>query len=144
MIFEWDLLLQAVVKVINTRMVRAFDYSSAQLLLKFQSKYIEEKDLYENVLRFRAVEDKVKNILERPIIAIDKTMIVEERNFEERLIKIDEMRDLALEKRLEMSETLAEKIDTEKKTKKTSKTENLIKLKRLAQDNQNNHKLESR
>ena len=131
-------------KIINTRMIRAFDYFSAQLLLGFQSKYIEKENFYENVLRFRAVEDKIKNILERSVVAIDEIMIVKERNFEERLIKLDEMRDLALEKRLEMSETLTKKIDTKKKTKKTSKAKNLIKLKRLTQDNQKSHKLESR
>ena len=144
MIFEWDLLLQVVMKIINIKMIKAFDYFSTQLFLEFQSKYIEKENLYKNVLRFRAIEDKIKNIFERSVIAIDKTMIVEERNFEERLIKFDEMRNLALEKRLEMSETLAKKIDTRKKTKKTSKAKNLIKLKRLAQNNQKSHKLESR
>ena len=144
MIFEWDLLFQTVMKIVNTRMIKAFDYSLTQLLLRFQSKYIEEKNLYENVLRFKAIKDKIKNILERSVITIDETMIVEERNFEEKLIKLDEMRDLALEKRLEINETLVKKIDTKKKTKKTSKEKNLIKLKRLEQNNQKSHKLESR
>ena len=133
-------------KIINTKMIKAFDYSSAQLLLRFQSKYIEEKNFYENVLRFRAIENMIKNIFERFITIIDDTMIVEERNFEKKLIKLDEMRDLILEnlKKLKMSETLAKKIDTKKKTKKISKARDLIKLKRLAQNNQKSYKLKSR
>ena len=36
MIFEWDLLFQVVMKIINIKMIRAFDYFSTQLLLEFQ------------------------------------------------------------------------------------------------------------
>lgn len=76
-IFEWDLLLPAIVKAVNTRMVRAFGYSPAQLLLGFQ----------EDVLRSRMIDDKLTTILEEPSItalnAIDETMNIEEPNFTE-------------------------------------------------------------
>ena len=145
MIFEWDRLLPAVVKAINTRMIRAFGHSPAELLLGYQPKYFAGDDLYDNVLRSQALEDKFRELLEsEPAVSqanlvVDSTMGIEERNFEERLAKLDEMRDLALDKRMEMGEDIAQKTA---KGKGPLEPGDLVKLRRLGQDQQKSHKLE--
>ena len=103
--------------------------------------------MYDNVLRSQALENKFRELLERESavsqanLVVDSTMGIEERNFEERLVKLDEMRDLVLDKRMEMGEDMARKTAKGKAPRESGE---LVKLRRLGQDNQRFHKLESR
>ena len=128
-------------------MIRTFGHFSTELLLKYQSKYFVGNDLYDNVLHSQILEDKFRELLERESVVsqanfvIDSIMSIEERNFEKRLIKLNEMRDLAFDKRIKMSEDMTRKTA---KRKVPRESEDLIKLRRLDQDNQRFHKLEPR
>ena len=139
MIFEWDLLLSVVIKAINTRMIRAFNYSSIELLLDFQLKYTAKSDVYETVLRTKIIENRMKIIFERLIV--NQIMIIENRNFEERLTQLNEMRYLVLNKRLSINKNMTFKIFIDHFS---STTDNLIRLRKLTQTSQKSHKLKPR
>ena len=68
-------------------------------------------------------------------------MIFETRHFEERLVRLDEMRNETLEKRLNLSESQTEKSEI---FKQLFTAGDFVKLRKFAQDNQKSHKLESR
>ena len=128
-------------------MIRAFEYSSAEFLLKYQSKYFVEDDLYDNVLRSQTLKNKFRKFLKRKSVVsqtnfvIDSIMNIEKRNFEKRLIKLNEMRDLTLDKKIKMNENITQKTA---KNKSSLKSNDLIKLRRLKQNQQKSHKLKSK
>ena len=71
---------------------------------------------------------------------INSIMNIEKRNFEKKLIKLNEMRDLTFNKKIKINENMTRKT-AKKKISRESK--NLIKLRRLNQNNQKFHKFES-
>ena len=122
-------------------MIRIFEFSSTKIMLEFQSKYIAKGDTYETVLRQEAIKKKMKNLLANAVI--NNTMTVEKAALKKRLIKLDEIRKIAVEKKIEFEENLIEKTD-KKKLKHSITTKFLVLLRKLTQDHQHNHKLESR
>lgn len=136
-IFEWDLLLPAVMNAINTRMIRAFGFTPAELLLGFLPRYVANAGSYEDFLRTKVVEDKMKTFLAENMPDAE-ALTIEERHFEERLAKIDAIRDLALDRRIEMRENLAERTE---KDKPSPKIRDLLRLRRHYQDNTHTGKL---
>ena len=128
-------------------MIRAFEHFSAELLLKYQSKYFVEDDLYDNVLHFQALKNKFRQFLKKKLVvnqiklAIDATMNIKKQNFKKRFVKLNEMRDSAFNKRMKMKKNMTRKTT---KRKVSSELKDLIKLRRLNQNNQKFHKLESR
>ena len=115
-------------------MIKAFEYSFAQLLLRYQSKYFAENDLYKNVLCFEILKIKFKKLLKKKSVISDEKLIVnaiisiEKSNFKERLVRLNNMRDLTFDKKIKMSENITRKTT---KNKNSSKLDNLIKLRRL-------------
>ena len=131
----------------NIKMIKAFKYSSTQLLLRYQSKYFVENDLYENVLRFETLKVKFEELRKKKSVINDRRLVVnaimsiKKCNFEKRLVRLNNMRDLTLNKKIEMNENIAQKTT---KSKKVLESDDLIKLRRLEQDQQKSHKLKSR
>ena len=131
----------------NIRMIKAFEYSSVQLLLEYQSKYFAENDLYENVLRIEALKVKFKKFRKKKSVISDERLVVnaiisvKKCNFEERLVRLNNLRDLIFDKKMKMGENITQKTA---KGKGPLKSDDLIKLRRLKQDQQKSHKLETR
>ena len=67
-------------------------------------------------------------------------MNIKKRNFEKKLIKLNEMRDSTFDKRMKMKKNMMRKTI---KRKVSFESKDLIKLRRLSQNNQKSHKLES-
>ena len=141
MIFEWNRLLFNIVNVINTRLIRIYEFFSTKILFEYQSKYLTKNAFYENSLRAKMIENVV---LKKTFFSITKKELSIEKNaLEHRLTKLNELRNTAIKKRLNQEEALAKKKD-----KETSKilitTRCLIKLRRLSQKNQHFHKLKAK
>ena len=136
-IFEWDTFLQAVLNSINSRFIKVFGYSPAELMIGFNPRYEKGGDDFEDILRSDSINAQVKDLI------IKEGMTVEEANYESRLAKLDELRDRALSRRYEMAEKQAQ--DTEKPEPKVAVKEGtIVRLRRLGQENQKSHKLEPR
>ena len=96
----------------NIKMIKAFKYSSAQLLLKYQSKYFVENNLYENMLYFEILKIEFKNFLKKKFIINDRKLVVniimsvKKIQSREKIIKLNNMRNLTVGKRIEMSENI--------------------------------------
>ena len=141
MIFEWNRLLFNIVNVINTRLIRIYEFFSTKILFEYQFKYLTKDAFYENSLRAKMIENVV---LKKTFFSITKKELFIEKNaFEHRLTKLNELRDIAIKKRFNQEEALVKKED-----KKTSKifitTRCLIKLRRLSQESQHFYKLKAR
>ena len=124
-------------KTINIKMIKIFKYSSIQLLLKYQSKYFAENNLYENVLRIEILKVKFKKFRKKKSIINDQRLVVnaimnvEKYNFKKKLIKLNNLRDLILDKKMKMSENITQKTT---KNKNSLKLNDLIKLRQLKQN----------
>ena len=76
-------------------------------MLKDQSKYFAENDLYENVLYIEILKVKFKKFLKKKSVINDKRLVVnaimnvEKYNFEERFVKLNNLRDLIFNKKNE-------------------------------------------
>ena len=124
-------------KAMNIKIIKAFEYSSAQLLLKYQSKYFVENNLYENVLRIEILKIKFKKFWKKKFIIDDERLVlnaiinVEKCNFKEKLVRLNKLRDLTFDKRMKMNENIMQKT---MKSKNSLKSNDLIKLRRLEQN----------
>ena len=141
MIFEWDCLLFNIVNVINTRLIRIYEFFSTKILFEYQFKYLTKDAFYENSLRAKMIEDVVLKKISFSITK--KELSIEENALEHRLIKLNELRNTAMKRRLNQEKALAKKED-----KATFKilitTKCLVKLRRLSQKSQHFHKLKAR
>lgn len=70
--------------------------------------------------------------------AINNIINIEKRNFEKRLTKLNKIRKVALNKRIKISKELAKKLYLQRQSFIKN---NLVKLRKLDQDNQKLHKL---
>ena len=126
---------------INIRLIRIYGFFSTKILFGYQFKYFIENAFYENSLRVKMIENAILKKIS--FSNIEKKLVIEKFAFEQRLFKLNELRDTAMKKRLNQ-----EKMLIEKKNKKTSKnsitTKCLIKFKRLTQEEQHSHKLKSK
>ena len=132
MIIRWDTVLKGIVNSINTRMIRVYGFSPAQILFGFEPKYIPGSDNFEDTIRSRSIEKRIQEGLE-------DGMSVEEAAYESRLACLDEIRGEAIDRRFKEASKLAEK--TDKGIAPPSRGD-LVRLRRLDQDNQKSHKLE--
>ena len=127
--------------VINTRLIRIYEFFSTKILFEYQFKYLTKNAFYENSLRAKMIENVVLKKTSSSIT--EKELFIEKNAFEHRLIKLNELRNTAIEKRFNQEKAL-----TKKEDKKTFKifitTKCLIKLRRLSQENQHSHKLKAR
>ena len=141
LIFVWDTLLPCVVRAANTRYIKTFGFTPAELIFGFNPRYTKGADDFEDILRSRAVNESIEELM------TGEGMTLEEANYESRLAILDELRDQALTTRLETGIETAEKTSTAKggvgQKQKIDKG-SLVRLRRLAQDNQRSHKLEPR
>lgn len=139
LIFEWDLLLPTVIRSANTRYIKIFGFSPAEILLGFNPRYEKGSDEFEDILRSQAVESTIDTLMSK------EQMSIEEANYESRLARIDEIRDRAMSRRLVLSEsTISATRKREGNPDTRIKTGSLVRLRRTAQDNQHSHKLEPR
>ena len=103
-------------------------------MLRYQSKYFTENDLYENVLRIEILKIKFKKLLKKKSVINDEKLImnaimsVKKCNFEEKLVRLNNLRDLILDKKMKINENITQKTT---KNKESLKLNNLIKLRRL-------------
>ena len=84
---------------------------------------------------------KKKLVVNQINFTIDAIMNIKKRNFEKKFVKLNEMRDSAFDKRMKMKKNMTRKTT---KKKVSSESKDLIKLRRLSQNNQKSHKLKSR
>lgn len=140
-ILVWDEYIPAIVRAINTRYIKVFGHSPAEILFGFLPKYHPGGDEYDEVLRSRAIESEIQSLMSR------EALTVEEATYESRMATLDEIRQIALRKRYEKAEKDAtltnEKSKSPYKTRPLRKGD-LVKLRRLDQDNQKLHKMEPR
>ena len=61
--------------------------------MKFNSKYTKDANKFENILRFKVVEDSINTLIS------EKEISVEEAIYESRLIIIDKLQERLLAKR---------------------------------------------
>ena len=121
-------------KTMNIKMIKAFEYSFVQLLLKYQSKYFAENDLYENMLHIEILKIKFKKLQKKKFVINDERFVVnaimnvEKYNFEEKFIKLNNLRDLTFDKKIKMNKNIMQKT---MKNKDSLKSNDLIKLRRL-------------
>ena len=141
MILEWNLLLFNVVNAINIRLIRIYGFFSAKILFGYQSKYFTEDALYEDSLRVKMIENAILKKVSFP--NTEKRLAIEKYAFEQRLFKLNELRDTAMKKRLIQKEMLTKKEDKET-SKNSITTRCLIKFRRLTQKRQHSHKLKTR
>ena len=134
MIMRWDSVLKGIVNSINTRMIKVYGFSPAQILFGFEPRHVPGADNFEDTVRSRSIEKRIQEGLE-------DGMSVEEAAYESRLACLDEWRQDALDRRFKEASKLAEKTD---KGNPVPKKGDLIKLRRLEQDGQKSHKLEPR
>lgn len=102
--FERDTLLPCVVRVraANTRYIKTFGFSPAELIFGFNPRYSKGADEFEDILRSRAVNESIAELM------TTQGMTVEEANYESRLAILDELRDQAVTCRLETGLITAE------------------------------------
>lgn len=134
MIFKWDTLLKGVVNSINTRFIRVFGFSPAQILLGFDPKYVPGIDEFGDIIRTEITTEEIGTQLQQQ-------GMLAESIYEARLAKLDEIRQRAVQRRLDMGEELANKTD---KVATPFAPGDLVRLRRLDQDGQKSHKLEPR
>ena len=137
-IFEWDLLLPSVIRAANTRYIKMFGFSPAELLLGFNPRYAKGADEFEDVLRSQAIGETIDELMTKD------SMTLEEAAYESRMAAMDEVRQRSLTKRYEMGEKLAEGTEKHPADDKVIKKGSLVILRRTQQDNQHSHKLEPR
>lgn len=140
LIFEWDVILPSIVRAANTRYIRMFGFSPAELLMGFNPRYTKGADEFEDILRSKVVGDSIDALMS------EEGMSVEEAAYESRLAIIDELRERSLAKRFQLGESTAESTDAKihNNPEKMIKKGSLVRLRRLAQDNQKSHKMEPR
>ena len=138
LIFEWDLLLPGIVRAANTRCIKTFGFSPAQLLLGFNPRYSKGVDEFEDILRLRAVDESIDSLMS------EETMTLEEANFKSRLAILDKLRERSLSKRFRSGESLAKATAKSGIPAREIRKGLLARLRRLDQDNQHSHKLEPR
>lgn len=98
-----------------------FGFSLAELLLGFNPRYLPGYDEFEDFVRSMSFSiEEVANIVEG--------LIPQAAYYEERLAKIDDIRQAAVDKRLEMGDELVEKT---LKDKDAYQEGDLVRLRRL-------------
>ncbi|KAL8760748.1 MAG: hypothetical protein Q9184_003085 [Pyrenodesmia sp. 2 TL-2023] len=115
---------------------KVFGFAPAELLLGFCPKYVPFADELEDLLWTQILIPAVEELM------TEQGMTIEEAQYHARLAKLDEVRERAVDKRHELGEKLAEK--TAKESKVSPEAGDLVRLRKLAQDNQHSHKLEPR
>lgn len=140
LILYWDELLQTVIRAMNTRYIKTFGFSPAELLLGFNPVYVKGVDEYENIIRSAAISTRIDELMK------GEGFSVEEAAYKARLSALDELRDRSVKARFERGETTARSTAAKIRTleEKVIKKGCLVLLRRLAQDKSHSHKLEAK
>ena len=133
-IMVWDTFLRRMVNAINTRLIRVYKFSPAELLLGFQPKYEKQTDEFENLIRGESMRKSIEALSEQGLT-------IEEACYESRLARLEEYQSGSLENRFGVAEKVAENTD---KGIPPPVGGDLRKLRRLDLENQKSHKLEAR
>ena len=124
-------------KTMNIKIIKTFKYLFVQLLLKYQSKYFIENNLYENVLHIKILKVKFKKFRKKKFVINDEKFVVnaimnvKKCNFKKKFIKLNNLRNLTFDKKMKMSENITQKTT---KNKNSLKLNDLIKLRQLKQN----------
>ena len=127
LIFEWDVILLSVIRATNIRYIRIFEFSLAELLIEFNSRYTKGVDDFEDILRFKIVKDNINSLISKKGLSLEKVA------YKLYIIILDKLGERLLSKRFKLEENLIESIDKKifKNIKKRMKKKSLIRLKRL-------------
>ena len=143
-IWDWDWFVPHVIHAANTRLVKLYGYTPAQLLMGFNPTYNPDLPSFEDELRGTAFAENIQEW-------INGGYTLEEATYHLRLAAIDEMRDRATDRRLQEAQRIMEK--TEKSESqlpvvirgiKWPQKGDLVLVKRLELEEQKSHKLEAR
>ena len=141
MIFDWDFLFSSIINAINIKFIRLYEFVFVEILLKYKSKYLIETNQYENLLKTNVIEAKM--LISIVSLIVTKNLIIKKSTLKHRLTKLNELKANALNRRFMTNEQLIEKKNNEK-SRQLIKIKILMKLRRLTQNDQHNHKLKTR
>ena len=82
-IIQWDTFLKSVVNSINTRIIRVYGYSPAQILFGFEPRHVSGVGSFEDTVQSRTIEKRIQEGLE-------DGMSIKEAAYESRLACLDE------------------------------------------------------
>ena len=82
---------------INIKLIRIYEFFSTKILFDYQFKYFIENAFYENSLRVKMIENAILKKIS--FSNIEKKLVIEKFAFEQRLSKLNELRDTAMKKR---------------------------------------------
>ena len=122
------MILSSIIRAANIRYIRIFRFSLAKLLMRFNSKYTKGANKFEDILRFKVVEDSINTLISK------KEISIKEATYESYLTIIDKLRERLLAKRFQLKESTTKSIDTKihNNSEKIIKKKFLIRLRRLA------------
>jgi transposase InsO family protein len=133
-ILQWDTFLTEVVHAANSRAIRLQGYTPVQLMFGFTPRYAD--------IPMTPDEEIRRDILEEEVAAVGIPAEEREaRNYHARLANLDELRELAMGRKIREAKKTQEKST---KTRESPKEGDLVLLKRLALSNQRGRKLEPR
>lgn len=97
-------------------------------------------DEFEEIIRYKVVGDSSNALMS------EEGMTLEKAAYDSRLAMLDELRERSLAKRFQLGENTAESTSTKTpmNPEKIIRKGSLVRLRRLAQDNQHSHKMEPR
>ena len=82
---------------INIKLIRIYEFFSTKILFDYQFKYFIENAFYENSLRMKMIENVILKKIS--FSNIEKKLVIEKFAFEQRLSKLNELRDTIVKKR---------------------------------------------
>ena len=63
LIVQWDELLPTVIRSMNTRYIRTFGFTPAQLLLGFNPRFTKGADDFEDIIRSKAIDNSINELM---------------------------------------------------------------------------------
>lgn len=133
-ILKWNWFIKSAVNATNTRMIRTQRYTSSQLLFEFESKHFRGMKQLNDALQVKFMKSNIMKMSKEDLELSDAV-------YEVRMMTMNEIRNLALERWLRDQETLYNKANSRFFS---SQKENLVLVRRQTQDNQHDHKLKAR
>ena len=141
MIFDWNFLFSSIINAINIKFIRLYEFVFVEILLKYKSKYLIETNQYENLLKTNVIETKILASIVSLIVT--KNLTLKKSTLKYKLTKLNKLKANVLNRRFIINEQLIEK-KNKRKSRQLIKIKILMKLRRLTQNDQHNHKLKTR
>lgn len=104
-ILKCDWFIKSAVNVTNTWMIKTQKYTSSQLLFKFESKHFRDMKQLNDALRVKFMKSNIMKMSKEDLELSDAVYKI-------RMMTMNEIRNLALERRLRDQETLYNKINS--------------------------------